>query len=178
MGPTPNKRLPPEPDLHSPMERATLPPPDSLPGHPGSWLPCTVGTPLTCTGGCPWCPIALRGPHTRVREVMSGDRRLWASTTRRSRAMGTIGDDCPRAARATTPGPPPQPHCWVRLGLEASRPPHFWGGGQGICPGSLRRGVSGPLSSIFFLHILKQKRKRKTLDTGHRTDNREPQSCF
>ena len=43
--------------------------------------------------------------------------------------MGTLGTDCSRVARATTPGPPPQPHGWVRLGLEVSRFPHFWVGG-------------------------------------------------
>ena len=43
--------------------------------------------------------------------------------------MGTIGTDCSRVARATTPGPPPQPHGWVRLGFEVSRFPHFWVGG-------------------------------------------------
>ena len=39
--------------------------------------------------------------------------------------MGTIGADCSRVARAMTPGPLPQPHDWVRLGLEVSRFPHF-----------------------------------------------------
>ena len=48
--------------------------------------------------------------------------------------MGTIGADCSRVARATTPGPPPQPHGWVGLGLEVSRFPHFWGGGSGHVP--------------------------------------------
>ena len=46
----------------------------------------------------------------------------------RSRAMRTIGADCSRVAKATTPGPPPQPHGRMRLGLEVSRFPHFgWG---------------------------------------------------
>ena len=69
--------------------------------------------------------------------------------------MGTIGADCSRVARATTPRP--EPHGWVRLGLEVSRFPHFGGGGQGMCPGSQGCGVSGLFSSIF-LHILKQKK--------------------
>ena len=73
--------------------------------------------------------------------------------------MGTIGADCSQVARAVTPGPPPQPHGWVRLGLEVSRFPHFWGGGQGMCPGSLGCGVLGLFSSIFFLQILKQKKR-------------------
>ena len=95
--------------------------------------------------------IALRRPHYLAPEVVPGaslhsealspecgrechgDWRLWASSTCRSRAMGTIGADCLRVARATTPGPPPQPHGWVRLGLEVSRFPHFWVGGLGMC---------------------------------------------
>ena len=44
--------------------------------------------------------------------------------------MGTIGTDCSQVARAMTPGPPPQPHGWVRLGLEVSRFPHFGVGGS------------------------------------------------
>ena len=39
--------------------------------------------------------------------------------------MGTIWADCSRVARATTPGPPPQPHGWARLELEVSRLPHL-----------------------------------------------------
>ena len=66
--------------------------------------------------------------------------------------MGTIGADCSRVARATTPGAPPQSHGWVRLGLEVSRFPHFWGGGSGHVPGSLGCGVSGLFSSIFSPH--------------------------
>ena len=45
--------------------------------------------------------------------------------------MGTIGADCSWVARVTTPRPPPQPHGWVRLGLEVSRFPHFGSGGSG-----------------------------------------------
>ena len=48
--------------------------------------------------------------------------------------MGTIGADCSWVARVTTPEPSPQPHGWVRLGLEVSRFPHFWGGGSGHVP--------------------------------------------
>ena len=91
--------------------------------------------------------IALRGLHYLAPEVVPGaslhsealspecgrdchgDWRLWASSTCRSWAMGTIGADCSRVATATTPGPPPQPHGWVSLGLEVSRFPHFWVGG-------------------------------------------------
>ena len=32
--------------------------------------------------------------------------------------MGIIGADCSRVAGAMTPGPLPQPHGWVRLGLK------------------------------------------------------------
>ena len=77
---------------------------------------------------------------------MPGDWRLWASSTCKSRAIGTIEGDCSRVARATTPGSPPQPHGWARLGLEVSRFPHGVGG-QGMCPGSPGCGVSGPFCS-------------------------------
>ena len=43
--------------------------------------------------------------------------------------MGTIGADCSRVARATTPGLLLQPHGLVRLGPEVSRFQHFWVGG-------------------------------------------------
>ena len=73
--------------------------------------------------------------------------------------MGTIGTNCSRVARATTPGPPSQPHGWVRLGLEVSRFPHFWGGGSGQCPGSPGGGVLGLFSSIFFSTSLNKQKK-------------------
>ena len=71
--------------------------------------------------------------------------------------MGTIGADCSRVARAMTPGPPPQPHGWVRLELEVSK--HFWSGSQGMCPGSLGCGVSVLFSSIFFSTSLNKKKE-------------------
>ena len=73
------------------------------------------------------------------------------------RVMETIGADCSRVARATTPGPAPQPHGWVRLGLEVSRFLHFWVGG--LACAEFPRGVEfrGSLA-LFFLHILKQKK--------------------
>ena len=46
---------------------------------------------------------------------------------------GLLLADCSRVARATTPGPPPQPHGWVRLGFEVSRFPVFLGGGWMAC---------------------------------------------
>ena len=46
--------------------------------------------------------------------------------------MGTIGADCSRVAREMTPGPPPKPHGWVRLGLEVLRFLHFGGGVRAV----------------------------------------------
>ena len=73
--------------------------------------------------------------------------------------MGTIGADCSRVARATTPRPPPQPHGWVRLGLEVSRFPHFWVGG--LACAEFPRGVEfwGFFSSIFFSTSLNKQKK-------------------
>ena len=67
--------------------------------------------------------------------------------------MGTIGADCSRVARATTLGPPPQPHGWVRLGFEVSRFPHFWVGG-GLASAEFPRGVEfrGSLAPFFSPH--------------------------
>ena len=53
--------------------------------------------------------------------------------------MGIIGADCSCAARAMTPGPPPQPHGWVRLKLEVLRFLHFWLGG--LASAEFSRGV-------------------------------------
>ena len=47
--------------------------------------------------------------------------------------MGTIGADCSRVARATTPGPPPQPYGWVPVGAGSIEIPAFLGGGLGKC---------------------------------------------
>ena len=71
--------------------------------------------------------------------------------------MGTIGADCSRVARATTPGPPPQPHGWVRLGFEVSRFPHFWMGG--LACAEFPRGVEfrGSLAPFFFSTSLNKK---------------------
>ena len=70
--------------------------------------------------------------------------------------MGTIGADCSRVARATTPGPPPQPHGWVRLGLEVSRFPHFWVGG--LACAEFPRGVEfrGSLAPFFSTSLNKK----------------------
>ena len=159
MGPTPYKWLLPELDLHLSREQATLAPfsRNSGVGHSGSCPPLHWRDPTPCTGGCSWCLIALWGSLTWVWEGMSGDWGLWANSTCRSRAMGTIGADCSRVARATTPGPLPQPHGWVRLGFEVSRFPHFRV--EGLACAEFSRGVEfrGSLAP-FFLHILKQKK--------------------
>ena len=68
--------------------------------------------------------------------------------------------DCLRVARATTPGPPPQPHGWVRLGSKYQDSQIFVRGGWHV-PTSLGVWSLGLFSSIFFLHILKQKKKKK-----------------
>ena len=75
--------------------------------------------------------------------------------------MGTIGADCSRVAKVMTPRPLPQPHGWVRLWLEVLRFPHFWDGGQGMCPGSLGCGVLGLFSSIFFSTSLIKKKEQE-----------------
>ena len=87
-----------------------------------------------------------------------------------------LGADCPGLARATTPEPPPHQHGWVRLGLEASRFPHSWGGRPGQCPGPLGCGASGPLAPLFFLHILQQKSLHWALGTEWITES--PRAVF
>ena len=56
---------------------------------------------------------------------------------------GLLLADRSRVARATTPGPPPQPHGWLRLGLGGSRFPDSWRGGGRHVPTSPGCGVSG-----------------------------------
>ena len=125
MGPTPYKGLLPEPDFHLSREQATLAPfsRNSRAGHSGSW-------PLLHCGDLTNSHWRLfLAPHCTLRpshlSVGGNAWRLWANSTCRSWAMGTIGADCSRVAREMTPRPPPQPHGWVRLGLEVSRFPHF-----------------------------------------------------
>ena len=64
---------------------------------------------------------------------------------------GLLLADCSRVARAMTPGPPPQPHGWVRLGFEVSRFPDFWRGGRHV-PTSPGCGVWGSLAPFFSPH--------------------------
>ena len=86
--------------------------------------------------------------------------------------MGTIGADCSRVAMAMTPGPLPQLHGWVRLGLEVLRFPHFWGGGSGHVPRFPRVWSFGLFSSSFFSTSLNK--KKITGGIGHRMDSQEP----
>ena len=95
--------------------------------------------------------IALRGPQYLAPEVAPGaSLHSEAHSPECGRECQETGDcgptrhvgagrwglllaDYSRVARATTPGPPPQPHGWVRLGFEVSRFPHFWVGvGLGV----------------------------------------------
>ena len=89
---------------------------------------------------------------------MPGDRRPWASSACRSQAMGTIGADCSWAARATTPGPPPQPHGRVRLGLEVSRFLHSWVGGLACAESPRGAEFWGPLAPFSFSTYLNKKK--------------------
>ena len=99
-------------------------------GHIGPLFPEFRGWPLWLMAS-----IALRGLYTPAPEVVpgtslhsealspecgrecpgTGDR----EPTRHVGAglRGLLLADCLRVARATTPGPPPQPHGWVRLGF-------------------------------------------------------------
>ena len=71
--------------------------------------------------------------------------------------METIGADSSRVARATT-HPDPASATWLsEVGVGSIEIPGFWGGGQGICPGSLGCGVWGLFSSIFFSTSLDKK---------------------
>ena len=136
--------------------QVTLAPRNSGVGHPGPWPPLHCRDPTALHRRLPPVPhCTLRLSHPR-REGMSGDRRLWANSTCRSRVMGTIGTDCPWVARATTPRPPPQPHDWVRLGFEISRFTHFW---VGLSCAEFPRGVEfrGPLALFCFSTSLKKK---------------------
>ena len=75
--------------------------------------------------------------------------------------MGTIGADCSWVARVMTPGFPPQPHGWVKFGLEVSRFPHFWV--RGLACAEFPRGMDfwGSLAPLFLHIILKQKETKK-----------------
>ena len=106
--------------------------------------------------------IPLRGPQHLAPEVVPGASLHFEALTpecgRECQETGDCGParhvraDCSRVARATTPGPPPQPHGWVRLGLEVSRLPHFWVGG--LASAEFPRGVEfqGSLAPCFSPH--------------------------
>ena len=132
-------------------------------GHIGLLFPEFQGWPL-------WfmVSIALQRPHQLAPEVVPGaslhSEALTPECGRecleigdcgparhvRSRAMGTIGTDCSGVARVMTPRPPPQPHGWVRMGLEVIEIPAFLEWGQGSA--QVHQGVSGLFSSIFSPH--------------------------
>ena len=105
--------------------------PEAVPGTPLHFeaLSSKCGRECPGTGDC--------GP---TRHVGAG---LW----------GLLLADCSQAAKATTPGPLPQPHGWVRLGFEVSRFPDFWrGGGEGMCRLPQRCGVWDSLAPFFSPH--------------------------
>ena len=82
---------------------------------------------------------------------------------------GLLLADCSQVARAMTPGPPPQPHGWVRLGLEVSRFPDFCEGGWHV-PTYLGAWSLGLFSPTFFSTSSK-KNKKKLVAQWHRIDN-------
>ena len=123
------------PPLVPTRERASLAPSprNSGVGHSGSWPPLHCMDPKTLH------QRLLQAPHCTLRlSHLSVGGNAWgmeivANSTCRSQALGTIVGHCSRVARATTPGPPPQPHGWVRLGFEVSRFPDFWRDGGTAC---------------------------------------------
>ena len=70
----------------------------------------------------PHCTLRLShlsvGGNTRGLEMVRPTRHVGAGF------RGLLGPNA-HGLLATTPGPPPQPHGWVRLGFEVSRFPHF-----------------------------------------------------
>ena len=108
-------------------------------------------------------PIALQGPQYPAPEATPA---LSPECGRECQETGDCGPtrhvgagrwglllaDCSRVARAMTLRSPPQPHGWVRLGLEVSRSPHSWVGGL-ACADS-PRGVEfrGSLAPFFSPH--------------------------
>ena len=104
----------------------------------GSDLHCTARTPQTLHRRlflAPHCTLRLShlsvGGNTKRLEIVG-------NSTCRSRALGTIGADCSRVARATTPGPPPQPHGWWGWGLKYRDSQIFV---KGLACAELPRGV-------------------------------------
>ena len=150
-------------DLHLSRERAALAPLSRISGagHSGPWPPLHCGDPTKpapeAAPGTPLHSEAL-SPECGREHQETGDGQ--ANPTCRSRALGTIGANCSWAARATTLGPPLQPHGWVRLGPEVSRFPDFCEGGPACA--QLPRGAEiGAPQPHFFLHILKKKLIKK-----------------
>ena len=125
-------------------------------GHSGSWPP------LHCGDSTNLAPEVVPGASLHSEALSPECGRECPGTgdcgpTRHVGAgrWGLLLADCSRVARAMTPGPPPQPHGWVRLGFEVLRFPDFW---RGTACADFPRGVEfrGSLAP-FFLHILKKK---------------------
>ena len=129
--PPPTSDFLPELDLHLSRERASLAPfsRNSGVGPSGSCPPLHCGDPNTLHRRL------FLAPHSTLRLSpecgREGPRTGDCGPTRHVGAgrWGQLLAACSRVARATTPGPPPQPHGWMRLGFEVSRFPDFCEGG-------------------------------------------------
>ena len=133
VGPTPYKWFLPELDLHLSREWAALAPFSQISGVgcSGSWPPLHCGdskhlAPEVVPGT--YCTLRLShlsvGGNTRRLEKVRPTRHVGAGL------RGLLGPTAHRLLGRRHPGPPPQPHGWVRFGLEVSRFPHFWKGGR------------------------------------------------
>ena len=109
---------------------------------PGASLHFEALTP-ECGRGC--LGTGVCGP---VRHVGAGRWGLLGLT-----AHGCSGDDTRAPASATWLG---------EVGAGSTEIPHFWGGVQGMCPGSLGCGVSELFSSVF-LQIFKHKKEKRNV---------------
>ena len=121
-------------------------------GHSGSWPP------LHCEDSTNLAPEVVPGASLHSEALSPECGRECPGTgdcgpTRHVGAglWGLLLADCSRVARAMTPGPPPQPHGWVRLGFEVSRFPDFWRG-DGMCRLPQGCGVWGSLAPLFSPH--------------------------
>ena len=128
---------------------------DPFPWNPGPatlahGLHCTAGTPKPCTGGCSRRLIAPEAPSPECGRECQGTGDCGPAQHVGAGLWGLLLANSSRAARATTPGPPPQPHGWVRLGFEVSRFPDF--GGDGMHQPPQGCGVWGSLAPLFSPH--------------------------
>ena len=123
-------------------ERAALAPLSRIPGasHSGSWPPLHCGDSTNLAPEvAPGASLHSEALSPECGREHQGTGEGSANLTCRSRAQGTIGADCSWVARVMTPGPPLQPHGWVRLGFEVSRFTDFCEGG--LACAELPRGV-------------------------------------